>query len=250
MMKIMRPCINLLNSRSMSNQQKDLYYQIHVNRYQEIFNKIKSLNFSPGSKVLDIGCYPPYLLDFLTEQKFDTYGICSQHETVNRSKISILNIDNDSLPYKDDQFSLIVISEVLEHLTGDPVNILSEIYRVLKPGGYLLLTTPNVLRIQNIISLLIGKNIYFGLDQLKNSSQKSGTIYFRHNREYFSKELLILLKSSGFSKNIIKYFISYTPFRAKNISDPFWLKTIKYLNYFLMLVFVNRKDTIFILSQK
>jgi len=232
------------------NNSKDYYYQVHINRYKKLFHEIKLLNLSPESKVLDIGCYPPYLLNFLKKENFDVFGICSQHETINLPKINILNIDNDSLPYKDDQFSLIVMSEVIEHLTNDPVNILSEVYRVLKPEGYLLLTTPNVFRTQNIISLLIGKNIYFGLDQLKNSSQKLGTIYFRHNREYSSNELSTLLKSSGFSKSIIKYFISYTPFRAKNFSDPLWLKTIKYINYFLMLVFFKRKDTLFIVAQK
>lgn len=243
---------NYTNSSSslLANNQKDHYYQIHISRYKKIFSEIISLNLPANSKVLDIGCYPPYLLDFLTKQNFDTYGICSRHETVNRSKINLLNIDNDSLPYQDDRFSLIIMSEVLEHLTNDPTSILSEIYRVLKPGGYFFLTTPNVLRTQNIISLLIGKNIYFDLNQLKNSSQSLGTIYFRHNREYTSKELLILLKSSGFSKIIIKYFISYTPFRAKNISDPLWLKTIKYLNYFLMLVFAKRKDTLLVLARK
>jgi len=226
------------------------YYQIHISRYKKIFSEISALNLPTKSKVLDIGCYPPYLLNFLAKQNFDTYGICSQHETVNQPNINILNVDYDSLPYKDDQFDLIVMSEVLEHLTNDPVNILSEIYRVLKPGGYFLITTPNVLRTQNIISLLIGKNIYFELDQLKNSSQKLGTIYFRHNREYSSKELLTLLKSSGFPENSIKYFISYTPYRAKNTSDSIWMKTIKYLNYFLMLIFPKRKDTLLVLTKK
>jgi len=232
------------------NNPKDYYYQIHISRYQRLFHEIKLLNLPPESKVLDVGCYPPYLLNFLKKENYDVFGICSPHETINLPKINVLNIDNDSLPYKDDQFSLIVMSEVIEHLTKNPVNILSEIYRVLKPGGYFLLTTPNVLRTQNIISLLIGKNIYFDLDQFKNSSQKLGTIYFRHNREYSSNELFALLKSSGFFKTVIKYFISYTPFRAKNISNPFWLKTIKYLNHILMLIFSKRKDTLFVIAQK
>lgn len=234
----------------MNSDPKDSYYQIHISRYQKIFNTVKSLNLTPGSKALDIGCYPPYLLDFLEKENFDAYGVCSQHETVNRPKINILNIDSDSLPYKDDQFDLVVMSEVMEHLVSDPVNIFSEIYRVLKPNGYFLITTPNVLRTQNLVSLLIGKNIYFGLDQLKNSSQKLGTIYFRHNREYTPKELFILLKSSGFSKTTVKSFISYTPFRAKNASDSIWLKVIKYLNYFLMLIFIKRRDTLLALAQK
>lgn len=228
----------------------DSYYQIHIARYEKIFREIKKLNLLPNSKVLDIGCYPPYLLDFLNKQNFKTHGICSQHETVDLPNVDTLNVDNDSLPYKDDQFDLIVMSEVLEHLTGDPINIFSEIYRVLKPNGFFLLTTPNVLRIQNIILLLIGKNIYFDLDQLKNSNQNLGTIYFRHNREYTDRELFILLKKSGFQKIAIDHFVSYTPFRAKNTTDSVWLKTVKCINFLLMMIFSKRKDTLLTLSQK
>jgi SAM-dependent methyltransferase len=233
-----------------NNQTKDFYYQIHVSRYKTLFCEIKSLGLPERSKVLDIGCFPPYLYNFLKKQNFDVYGICSPHEVLNQPKVSVLNIDTDSLPYRDDQFDLVVMSEVMEHLTDNPVNIMSEVYRVLKPNGFFLLTTPNVLRTQNVISLIIGKNIYFSLDQLKNSSQKTGTIYFRHNREYTLAEVLILLKSSCFSKTISKHFISYPPFRTKNHADSFWLKIQKYLNYCLMMIFTKRKDTLLILAQK
>lgn len=48
----------------------------------------------------------------------------------------------DKLPFRDGEIDLIYCSEVIEHLLS-PEAFLQEIKRVLKPGGYLLLTTPN-----------------------------------------------------------------------------------------------------------
>ena len=56
-------------------------------------------------------------------------------------------------------FDCIVFSEVLEHLYESPIKILEELYRVIKPGGILLLTTPNVMKIENKIKFFLNKLI-------------------------------------------------------------------------------------------
>ena len=48
------------------------------------------------------------------------------------------------MPFPDNSFDYIVSSEVIEH-TMDPLHAFNELYRVLKPGGKLVLTTPNKL---------------------------------------------------------------------------------------------------------
>lgn len=48
--------------------------------------------------------------------------------------------DAHALPFKDNEFSTVLCTEVLEHVR-DPKTVLSEIYRVLKPGGVIILTT-------------------------------------------------------------------------------------------------------------
>lgn len=223
---------------------KDHYYQIHTDRYRFLLSEIKKLNLSKPGKILDIGCYPPFLFDNLNGQGFDVYGISSPHEKFDHSKVKILNLEQKKLPFKENSFDLIIFSEVLEHLASNIEFVLKEINRVLKPGKFLILTTPNVVRSQNILSLFLGKNIYFPLNQLDDN------IYFRHNREYTLPEVKLLLQNTKHQILHTKHFIAYTPFREKNRQDPFFLKVIKYTNYLLMCLFRSRQDTLYFLATK
>ena len=102
-----------------------------------------------------------------------------------------LNIEAWPFPFADATFEVVVFGEVLEHMTNDPMHALREIARVLKPGGLLVLTTPNVARIENVIALLEGRNLY---DPYSGYGP-----YGRHNREYTRDELHRLLAYCGFT---------------------------------------------------
>ncbi len=100
------------------------------------------------------------------------------------------NLETERFPYPDATFDVLLLCEVLEHLTHDPQAALLEIKRVLKPNGTLILTTPNVARLQHVILLLQGRNIF---DQYSAYGP-----YGRHNREYTQPEVLRLLEHLGF----------------------------------------------------
>src|SRR5438094_669339 len=63
------------------------------------------------------------------------------------------NIEEEEFPYPDGHFDGVLYCEILEHLIRDPIAVFAEIHRVLKPGGWLVLTTPNVARRQNVTRL-------------------------------------------------------------------------------------------------
>jgi SAM-dependent methyltransferase len=100
------------------------------------------------------------------------------------------NVENDNFPYADCEFDLVIFAEIIEHLLNDPCKVLREIKRVLKPNGVLILTTPNVARLENVTRLISGTNIY---DPYSGYGP-----YGRHNREYNRHELDQLLKFEGF----------------------------------------------------
>jgi len=210
------------------------YFEIHRARYDFMIKKIRKLVGS-GGKVLDVGSYPGHLFRELKRLGFAVEGISSETEPMKGTKI--LNIERQRWPFADKSFEAVIMTEVIEHLTGDPKTYLKEAKRVLKPGGCLLITTPNAIRLQNLILLAWGKNIYFPVEQLKQD------IYFRHNREYTANELKKVLTEIGFEVKA-EYFIGYPPTRKRNKTDRLVMKMVKWANYLVTLVWKSRRDSL------
>jgi SAM-dependent methyltransferase len=86
---------------------------------------------------------------------------------------------------------VVLFCEIIEHLQFDPFSTIKEIKRVLKPGGRMILTTPNVARLDNVFQIAAGKNI--------NDRYSGYGPYGRHNREYTQAEIESLLQLMGFT---------------------------------------------------
>lgn len=220
------------------------YLDIHSARYDFILSSIKNLNLKSGSKVLDLGCYPPHLFKQLELMSFDVYGVSSEHEKLSHPKVETLNLETDVLPDRFSGCNLVILSEVLEHLASSPQHLIHQVTKILAPGGYFIITTPNVLRIQNLVKLILGQNIYFPIFQL------SEHINFRHNREYTLTEVISLFKDQPYQITRSGFFISYPPNRKKNQYDSLPLKIVKYLNYFFMRLIPSKQDTLLLILQK
>jgi SAM-dependent methyltransferase len=122
------------------------------------------------------------------------------------------NVEMDRFPYPDNSFDVVLCCELIEHLDLDPTYMLAEIHRILKPGGRILITTPNVLVLRNLVSMLRDrKNIYY--------PYSGYGVYGRHNREWTLEELVQLVSGCGF--DIEKAYVADTyPHRGYSL----WLK--------------------------
>lgn len=63
---------------------------------------------------------------------------------------------NLGIPYEDNRFDIVLASHVIEHLSDTDIFV-REAFRVLKPGGYFLVATPNLASWTNIMYLILGK---------------------------------------------------------------------------------------------
>lgn len=124
---------------------------------------------------------------------------------------SVVDVENAPLPFGENSFDVVIFAEVIEHLTMDPVAALLEIKRVLKPGGRLILTTPNVACLENVARMAAGVNVYLPYSLHGPTG--------RHNREFTRHEIFKLLKFLGFDPDH-HFTADVHPHQAHGFVDP------------------------------
>lgn len=226
------------------------YFFIHRSRYQFILEQILDLGLPKGAKILDVGCFPLHLFRALELAGFEVFGISSKHEPVKQKNIVSVNVETDDLPFKKESFDLILFTEVMEHLLYDPKIYLQKFWEILRPLGYLLVTTPNAVHLKHRLQAIFGKSSFFPLFQLYESRPENNFIYHRHNREYILSELRQILTEAKFKVIQGNYFSAYSPWRKRLHQSPLSVRIIKGLIFLPTYFFGPIKDTLFLLAQK
>lgn len=147
---------------------------------KKYLDKVIQENTKSKVKLLDIGIGDAVYESMLDKQslsKLEVYGVDISEKQLKRSRKyltqgKVVDIDKSILPYKDDSFDLVLISEVLEHLFF-PDKVLKEAVRVLKAGGFLILTFPNSSALQLRLSVFC-----FGHSPLLNYPENKEHIRF------------------------------------------------------------------------
>jgi 2-polyprenyl-3-methyl-5-hydroxy-6-metoxy-1,4-benzoquinol methylase len=153
---------------------------------------------------------------YLNKTQLNSEGKSFIHQLISYFKakniaVEAIDINGDKFPNDDNSFDLAICSEVIEHLPNSPKPMLSEIYRILKPEGYFILTTPNQAAIGRRIRSLLGYSIHDNIKGYYNMDlYPIGTPFRGHVREYTLDELKYMLTQENFSIIKINNF-SLTP---------------------------------------
>ncbi|HLY11277.1 MAG TPA: class I SAM-dependent methyltransferase [Planctomycetota bacterium] len=123
-----------------------------------------------GDRLLDIGCWGgEEAKAFGAFEKFkEVHGVDLIEESIKRAnerglKAKLADMNVDPLPYDDRFFDCVTLMAILEHVT-DPYKVLREVHRVLKPGGTLIVSVPNVASFSNRFRVLFGRCPVTSLD--------------------------------------------------------------------------------------
>lgn len=114
-----------------------------------------------NARLLDLGCndgsWSQKVADKIGTKNI--YGIDNAKKQIEKAKkkgIKTTNRDlNSSFPYNNETFDVVHSNQVIEHLT-ETKNFVDEIYRVLKPKGYAVISSENLASWHNIFALLFG----------------------------------------------------------------------------------------------
>lgn len=123
------------------------YRQAYIERL------IQSQDLPSGSRVLDVGCGPGQLLLSLVKKGYDVWGVDIAQAMVDEAvelletngfpaaeQISVGDVED--LKFDDDFFDVVVASGVIEYQKSDDRS-LSEMHRVVRPGGFIVLNVSN-----------------------------------------------------------------------------------------------------------
>ena len=154
---------------------ENYWFRRHEAAYQHVARLVA------GRTVLDVGCGEGYGTAMLSDNTrtalgidYDTAIIRHASATYPDAAFAVANLA--ALPVRDQRIGAVVALQVIEHVWY-PDQFLHECYRVLRPGGRLIITTPNRLTFSP------------GLDEPANPY---------HTREFSSAELRTLVPDNGF----------------------------------------------------
>lgn len=164
----------------------------------------------PGDEVLEMGAYMHITPALQSQRGYSTVRGCylgepgrtdrrratsSSSETF-ECEVDLFDAEKHVYPYEDGRFATVLCCELLEHLYDDPMHLTAEVNRILRNGGHLVLTTPNVCSLRAISAMLL--NYHPGLFHHYVVPDADGVRDPRHAREYAPRDVQALLEASGF----------------------------------------------------
>lgn len=158
--------------------------------------------FAGETRLIEIGCYQPTVGFYFQLGWRDVRGVFKDDgegtvvdtysEGGGRVEFVMRDIETEPLPVADGWADAVVMMQVWEHFAVDPMHVLWEVNRVLKPGGRLILSTPNGACWRYAMRIALGSAAWDGMEFTGFSTN-------RHNRLYDATELPIILAQAGFA---------------------------------------------------
>jgi SAM-dependent methyltransferase len=159
------------------------------------------------TKLLEIGCYQPTVGYYLELGWRDVVGTfldegegtqVDEYRGEHGQSVRFLMADaeRERLPVPDGWADAVVMLQVWEHFALDPMHVLWEINRALKPGGRLILSTPNGACWQFAQRIARGSAAW-------GSMEFTGYSTNRHNRLYDADELQTVFRQAGFEPTLV-----------------------------------------------
>jgi SAM-dependent methyltransferase len=188
-------------------QEQSGYFQAHLARLVRMLQLIPT--GGAEDRILEMGCYlqiTPALQKtlgygevsgcYLGKSGYENRTVKSRDGDIFQCQIDLFDAEVDCFPYPSNYFRTVICGELLGYLQSDPMHMVYEIHRVLKPDGVLVLTTPNAVSLRAVASVVRGSHPAFYSSYPHPLSVQAAER--RPVREYTPPEVSRLLTDAGF----------------------------------------------------
>lgn len=192
------------------------YYRYHRYRFAALLDQIMQL---PGKRVLEIGVNPGQFTEMLVDAGYEVHGtdLFPEHRAELWQRLGVevrrWNIDLEAPPYPVESFDIIVFSEVIEHLANPPLEALEIFYSLLKPGGHLIISTPNQFYFKSRMRTLFDIILVQPFDHQDEFERwvmlRSEARYYTHSRLFSLPQLRWMGQKSSFIVAAQSYHSAY-----------------------------------------
>ena len=136
------------------HKKKDLNLLRESSHIKKILDFLETVSFprevrivsAPGPRLLDVGCSSGEFLFFAKKRGFETYGVELNPLTAEIAQANGLRVRQGTLKdvhFEDNFFDVVFLGDIIEHVPS-PRELLLECRRILKKGGMLVVSTPNL----------------------------------------------------------------------------------------------------------
>src|SRR4030042_2375692 len=127
--------------------------------------------FAKKGKALDVGAGTGKMLAELSDDGWDTLGLDGERNAVKWSHrrgmvVKQIDLETDKFPFPDNYFEAVLALDVLEHLRNESF-VLTEIRRVLKPKGIVIITVPAYQWLFNYWDKMLGHQRRYSINNFK-----------------------------------------------------------------------------------
>ncbi|OEK02476.1 hypothetical protein BFP97_13515 [Roseivirga sp. 4D4] len=208
------------------------YFRYHKQRFRKLATSVSEL-LPQGGKILEVGGHYLQTASILSELNFDVESVdvsafWEMDFVIQRSKdFEIKGITENNLQHFDlnknlsGDYDLVIFTEILEHITFNPIRFWKCIYNQLADGGYIYITTPNAFSLPHLVraqfNLLRMKSLGIKVDEIF-----SEVTYGHHWKEYSAKEIKYYFKCLSEDFDISINYFSYGTQKSTGFRNGIW----------------------------
>lgn len=186
------------------NEYRDYYVQARA-RYARTLEVIGALGLPAGARHLDVGGgqmalltralhgFQPIVGDVVATASDDVAG-----QGVGFQRLNLM----DESYSTEAPYDLITLCEVIEHIPVPPYITLRKLAALFRPGGWLVMTTPNGFRVRNIARMMAGREV-LDIYRYPEGDQPLG-----HQHEYTLRQMDWQLRHAGYAPHVLETYVS------------------------------------------